>query len=66
MGMCMGIEVFPGDEIYLTQILLKQISTPFQLAQMTFFRWIKHGFVGKKNLVQMLIPEFSPESRGDS
>jgi hypothetical protein len=65
MNICMGIEVPLGDELFLNQILEKQILTPFQLAQMTFFRWLKYGFTGDKNTVSIVIPEFSSGSHFD-
>lgn len=66
MNICMGLEVFPGDEIFLIQILEKQILTPFQLAQMTFFRWLRYGFTGDKHTVCFALPQFFLDTFGDS
>lgn len=44
MGIIMGIEVFKGDEQYLSELLSREIFTPFQIAQFILFRWEKYGF----------------------
>jgi hypothetical protein len=44
MGIVSALEVFPGDEIYIQQILQRQILTPFQMSQLLFYRWEKYGF----------------------
>jgi hypothetical protein len=44
MGIVIGVEVFPGDELFLTQILEREILTPFQLSQMIAFRWLRYSF----------------------
>jgi hypothetical protein len=38
-GIIMGISLFPGDDVYFSEVFEKQILTPFQLAQLIFYRW---------------------------
>ena len=42
MNIVMGIEIYPGDEAHLSQLLEKQILSPFLIGQMSYFRWLKH------------------------
>ncbi len=59
MGIIMGIEVSPGDEIYISQIFSKQILTPFQLTQIVAYSWEHHGFSGSTKTCSLEFPIFS-------
>ncbi len=39
MNCIMGIEVYPGDDIYIPELLHREILPPFSIAQMIQFRW---------------------------
>ena len=63
MGSIMGMEVFPGDEPWLSDLLAREILSPFQISQMIHYRWLKYGFSGMSREVMMEFPDFSlPES----
>ena len=59
MGVIMGIEVFPREVIFLSEILKRQIIPPFLLSQMIYFRWQKYGFTGIKTATHFPYPDFS-------
>lgn len=58
MGIIMGVEILPGDELYLIQLLEKQILPLFHIGQMTAFRWGMHGFSGEYHTCSVLPPDF--------
>lgn len=44
MGILLGIEVFPGDGVYLDEIVQREILPIFPLSQLLKFRWKNQGF----------------------
>lgn len=58
MGIIMGVEVFPGDEAYIPDILSREILTPFQIAQLLSFRWNRYGFSGTQKMYSLQFPDF--------
>lgn len=58
-GVVVGIEVIPGDNVYIVQLLEKQILTPFQLTQLIGFSWEKYGFTGSIHDESLFLPDFS-------
>lgn len=43
MNIIMGIDVYPGDELYINQLIEQEILSPFSVSQMIQFRWEKYG-----------------------
>lgn len=62
MGMLAGVEVYPGEEPYLTQILEKQILSPFQMGQLLSYSWTRYGFSGESRPLVMPLTSFSRAS----
>jgi hypothetical protein len=58
-GIVMGISLFPGDEVYFSQVFEKQILTPFQLAQLIFYGWKWFWFSGEEQDFSLHFPDFS-------
>lgn len=58
-GIIMGISLFPGDAVYFSQVFEKQILTPFQLAQLIFYRWKRFWFSGEEQNFSLPFPDFS-------
>lgn len=48
MNIIMGIEVYPGDEKYITLLLEQEILSPFAISQMIEFWWKKYGWCPRK------------------
>lgn len=59
MGIVSALEVLPGDEIYIQQILQWQILTPFQMSQLLFYRWEKYGFIWSQTAITVELPQFT-------
>jgi dihydroorotase-like cyclic amidohydrolase len=55
MGIIMWVEVFPDDEYYLSELLTREILTPFQITQLLSFRWEKYGFAWEKREMSLFI-----------
>lgn len=53
-----GIEVFPGDEWFISQIFEKQILTPFQATQLLYYTWCNYWFTWKKQDILIAFPDF--------
>jgi hypothetical protein len=57
MGIIMGMDV-SNDTMFVPEILIKQILTPFELSQVLFYNWEKYGFNWIKNSISFPFPVF--------
>lgn len=59
IGLVTAMTVSPLDGVYFSEILTRQILTPFQLSQLIYYRWKQFWFSGEEHDFSLLFPHFS-------
>lgn len=60
-GLITALSVSHLDELYFSQVLSRQILTPFQFSQLVYYRWKQFWFWGYEHEFSLSLPDFSED-----
>jgi len=59
MGIIMGLEVTIDAQVFLPDLINRQILSAYQMARLLSIQWSFHGFPGHTQEAYFILPKFS-------